>query len=394
MQAGDKMGLRIKLFNFIRVCLFIFGIITEFAAAADTVDELQSQYMASLRGYSKDILLFASSDSKDNQEAANDLKQVHYAIHLTKYLDFYAALDLKQDIFQGILNDEALLKIEKKTRGRYLELLEKVFGRQTIDGANFFRFYLNPTVFFTKTYKAALSIPSDVTWDVLFEKLKSSLPPDQNYTATLQINPGRAGGNFDSTSNTIVFGDYKPNIATVIGFVHEFGHSVYLIRPNNESLYTLGTNEAYAEIWANHILQMPIAEYVFPNKSDWPKVTEYLEFRNLLTFRFNLLALVLERKISRKNYSPKQYILTQQRMAQRFLGAVDFPPVIPILPQMRTPGYLEAYAAIPFLGKYYDRLVNSSDLVRSLVLLGPEITGDTSDDFLRKVLGKAAPLFP
>jgi hypothetical protein len=218
-----------------------------------------------------------------------------------------------------------------------------------------------------------------------FQSLKRKLPANIDYHTKITFDPSRPGGTYNQKSDTLIFGTSEVNISQIIGFTHEFGHSVFyaLGAPNEDNLNEcirpvyLGLNEAYAELWGHQLCSLKLEP--INCASGEGDLKGFLEYRNLITLRFHLMIAHLERNLrSHAEMTSEEYIKMAQDMGRTYLSVESFPPLIPVLPQSLTPGYLQSYALMFIATPAFEKEM-SDDRVESLINIGKEIVGDGSE---------------
>lgn len=335
--------------------------------------------MESLGREQETVVHLIDEDPTIRASAIERMRSPAYREHTLNYLAYYRSLQ-NYDLFSGILSRQQIREIEARTRTEYLKLLSELFGHTRIDGQLFFRLLMDPEKFFSKEIRNKIMISSGLDWPILFTELRDSLPQDLSYKTQLRIDPKRPGGHYDEVEDEIVFGAYSPNISTVLGFIHEFGHSIFLV-PSDETnvLRVLAANESYAELWAEKLLRFSFVQEIFDPKTEIKAIEKYMRLRDLLSLRFHLFVLDMDREIHRKPFiDVKEYNSLSEKLSRRYLAARRFPPVLPVMPQMRIPGYLQSYLAIPFLKAIHRSKIQESRLVKSLIDLGPIILDSAS----------------
>lgn len=352
-------------------------------------EDLEKQFLDSLAAQQNILIQLIDQDPKVRANAIQEMSRSSYRGHITNYLDYYSSLH-NYDLFRNTLNRKQIKILEKQTRTEYLKLLKELFGERELSGEIFFRFLLAPDEFFIEQVKTETKISTALNWDLLFKVLQNSLPSGFPYTTRLRIDPTLPGGRYDETKNEIVFGNQSPNISTLLGFIHEFGHSVFLV-PNADAnaLRILAANESYAEIWANELLHMTLPLQIFDPATKVQTIEKYMRFRNLLSLRFHLFVLDMDRHLHQKNTNVNRYLKLSAKFSVSYLSVKDFPPALPIMPQMRIPGYLQSYLAIPFLKDFYKKNISQTELIKSLIELGPIVLDNSSEEKFENTLKQA-----
>ncbi len=357
-----------------------------------SAEDLKSDFLRSLEAQKQRLLEFISEDHAVRLQAAEYLQTGDaYQIHLAKYLHYTASLGNDFDIFNGILEDTTIESLEESTRSAFTNSMQQVFSSAKISGENFFHFYMRPESYFSPTVSNELTLTPSTTFSSVFDHLKMILPQDFNYQTKLVIDPTTPGGSYDEESNTIVFGSHPPNISTVMGFIHEFGHSVFRFAAKDDLLlpYVSGLNEGYAELWANEIRNFNFSRDLFIGEDFRQNLDNYITFRRLIGFRYHLMALLLERQVRTGVISSVEDYKTAQRMlAKRYLQVDNFPPIVPILPQVRIAGYLPSYLLIEFSRASFEQHIDQTRMVETLLQIGQEIRGDLSPQHFRQLVTK------
>lgn len=334
-------------------------------------------------GENRRLLQDLSSESAmQRRQAATFMEESDaYSTHIDNYLAYVNSLGDSHDVFKTLLPRRAIKCLGHSNQKLYLQVMQKLFGRGLISGDDFLYFYTRPDLFFNPVAAKKLIIRKDLTFYKLFHLMQSLLPANFPYKTTLKIEPGVVGGNYDPQTDTIIFGDYSPNISTVMGFIHEFGHSIFRFDTNDETLgrYVGGFNEAYAELWAIQVDRFPFLSEIF-EINDPDVLKAYLDFRGLLGQQFYLMALELERLAAKKPMGAESYQLAQKIAGQNFLRVDRLPALLPI--SADQPGDLPLYLIIPFVGAHYKSHVRNNHLVEDLLAIGAQIKGDgTLDHF-------------
>ncbi|MGE0174158.1 MAG: M28 family peptidase [Oligoflexales bacterium] len=359
------------------------------SVAPQRVQSSQSEFEASLANLEPKLQMFAGENESNRKEvAAYLLESDEYGEHLQKYLTYYRSIDRSFDIFEEDVNDEVIDKIEKSTAAEFFRLQNELFGPGISQPYNLLHAFLFPDSYFRPEVKEAFEIAPEYGIDALFEDLKAMLPPELPYNTRLEIVPGKAGGSYSWDEDKIVFGDYPPNISNVLGFIHEFGHSVFRMDSDNAEhpLYVHGFNEAYGEVWANNVFKYPFMNKLFKNPARRLDVEKYIQYRSLWGIRFHLVALQLERLVVKTQLTPQEYAAQNKILAEKYLGIKEAVPFLAMLPQVVLPGYLPSYLLINFVGKEYSVVVDEKDPVAGLLKISTELKGDLSEAHFQALL--------
>ena len=369
--------------------------------APTNIDNIKDKYIASYKKNIDLVINFTSDEDSDRKDTAKEmLESASYVKHISNYLEYYRSLNGEFDIFKNEISNEDILNLEKATRGKYSTLLKKLFGLSKIKGENTIHLFLNPTSHMGKSARLKLTPKKGTTFKDIFKKLKKALPADLPYKVTLILDPDIPGGMYrDTTKSLHMSANIGVNISSIMGLVHEFGHSVFATQKNSSfktenpkvELIIKGFNEGYAETWSNNLSNLTFTKNIFPN-SNQNLINDYKEFRSLYGLRFHLLALLMDREIlEHPDKDASWYIETYKEKAREFIFAQNMPPLIPIMPQSQTPGYLPSYLLINIGSSTH--LDNSNNLIKSLLDYAKELHKNDTDSKWSSLLHRATKKF-
>jgi len=322
-----------------------------------------------------------------------------YIKHVGIYLNYYRGLDGQTSRFLRGIPKEEFDRLEEQTRDEYRTLHEALFGPQLVDGPSILRFVNYPNEYFTNEVAGRLEVRGDLTFEAFFESLKLLLPPTSGYRTKFVVDPSIPGGFFDQREDAIKFGEHTPNVSTVMGLGHEFGHSVYeLGRENREIsdanvLHDMAMNEGYADLWAYKIMMMGLLGSIFVHDDHRDALAVYIRFHDLMRLRFGLYRHEME-ELALSGTSTDDYFERQAEAGKRYLLIDDMPPIIPILPQSRLPGYNQANLWARFVVDNCWGYHEDDDFTSNMLLLAGDLRSNYSVGHYESLLGEFKRRYP
>lgn len=344
------------------------------------------------------LLALMNANPAVRAEAMQGFASPGYADHVGHYLNFHRAHG-GFPFFAEALTSEEIDAIESRTRDEYVSHTRAVFGVSSFGGESLFHRMMDPGHYMTPELRDALAPREGLKFFDMFFELMGHLPRDLDYDVAFVMNDTIPGGFYDPAHKAIAMGIRAPNVRTIMGLGHEFGHSVYhaaigIVDENSErALSDLAANEAYAEVWARAVHEHGLIKDVFAASDNAEGLNLYLRYMDLMLLRYELYATVMERAAFDAATTSASYLERSRREGARFMDIGDFPPVAPVIARSAVPCYDQAGLWAIFLKHAFLNHPSASDPVGDLIRLAYEFRGRGSGRHYKKLLLGAKEVF-